>query len=152
MIPSCEISFFTNMVRSSFAESAKFQLVPVKEPHTKSCNHFSLVIHHSTILEMFELSWGTAAAEKNAILEVPYQVKCKWWPNTGKTENNICRSMKLMIERLTDFKATVNHNCHPDLSTHKSTLQNLENCKIFWKRIMVQLPITRRIISVSWKR
>lgn len=69
------ISFLANIVRSRFAESTKFQLIPVEQPHSKSCNHFRLVIHHTTILEMFEMSWGTTAAENNVILEVPYQVK-----------------------------------------------------------------------------
>jgi len=51
-----ELSFLANIVRSRSAESYKLQLVLVELSHSKSCNHFRLVIHHSTTLEILEMS------------------------------------------------------------------------------------------------
>lgn len=56
MTPGRELSFLADMVRSRFAESTKFQLVPAEQSHSKSCNHFRLVIHHTATLEILEMS------------------------------------------------------------------------------------------------
>lgn len=56
VIPDRELSFLANIVRSRFAESTKFPLVPIEQSHSKSGNSFKLVIHHTTTLATFEMS------------------------------------------------------------------------------------------------